>query len=162
MGRQIRFFFDKEDELLFTDYIYENNFLVMDVKANILTKADMIASNDLSFYLTSADSRIDKRGEFIDQITSEVIVYSREKIWNDGMLKPGRLWVELKYWNSSEEHVPKNNQLGQSYNTLKKWIIKNTRISTCKNYYIGKYAYNLYEQSGWKMSAGPKYFAEFK
>jgi len=161
MGRQIRFFFDKEDELLFTDYIYENNFLVMDVKANILTKADMIASNDLSFYLTSTDSRIDKRGEFIDQITSEVIEYSREKIWNDGVLKSGRLWVELKYWNSSGEHIPKSNQLGQSYNTLKKWIIKNTRISTCKNYYIGKHAYNLYEQSGWKMSAGPKCFVEF-
>jgi len=162
LSKQIEFFFSEEDEVLFTNYIYDNNYLTMDSKANVLTKADIVLSNELSFFITFDGSRIEKRNEFIDQITSEVIQYSRHNSWNNGILSCSRLWAEFKYWNSSKEYVAKSSQLNQTYNTLTKWIKKNTRVSICKHYYIGEQAYHLYNQNKLRMAAGPKNFIEFK
>jgi len=162
LGEHIEFFFDVKDETIFTNYIYHNNYVIMDDKANILSEKDIISSNEMSVFIAFSGSRIEKREIFIDQITSEVIQYSRCMNWSDSVLNCGRLWVTYKYWNVLKENITKSNQLNQTYNNLTKWIKKNTRVSVCKHYYIGEQAYNLYSNNKWRMAAGPKSFIEFR
>jgi len=162
LGRQIEFFFGDKDEASFLDFIYGNDYLIMDRKGNFLSKENAQISIELSFFITFNGSQIEKNGEFIDQYSSEIIQNSRCKFWVDDILSHGRIWTQLKYWNSDNEYVEKNSQLNQTYNVLLKWIKKNTRRSICKYYYIGEQAYEQYRQGKWNMSTGAKSFIEFE
>jgi hypothetical protein len=160
MSRQISFFFSPKDEELFIKYLRENDIVFLDKRANEFDKEHLLSSDELSFYLTFSGANIEKSDEFVEQISSEIIKYSRCKT-SKRSIEPGRLWLKLKYWNSENELVEKNQEINHIYSKLVKWIKKNSKISICKYYYIGTNAFNLYSQHNAKMETGPGVFIEF-
>jgi hypothetical protein len=169
MGRQIRFFFDKEDEIVFLNHVYEKNYSILDTKATILGKTDAIESEELQFKIADNSSTIViKDNGYVDDFKSDVIVYSRCKVWKDGDLAQGRIWAEFRYWISSDEIAVKSDEFTKMYNGLARWIKKNSRISINKAWYIGAHAYEQYLQGTLKMDSGSKdritdipYYIEF-
>jgi len=161
VGRQVRFFMTEKDELLFWEKVRGLDYSIFDNEGNTFTVEEASSSNKLSLYLALEDADIVKRGEFIEQIESEVIQFSRCRCWRENILEPGRIWAEFKYWNSQDELTTKSNKFTERYNVLAKWLKKTMKLSTDKSYYIGEHAYKLYQERQYIMQAGPKYIVEF-
>jgi len=165
MGKQVNFFMAEKDELLFLEKVEELGYIIYnddDERNRIqVDKNDIICSNWLELYISFNGANIPKDGEFINQICSEIVQYSRCRSWVEGNLSPGRIWGEFKYWDSNDELATKSSEFNEMYNTLAKWLKKNMKLSTDKSFYIGEYAYQLYKEKQYVMREDPKYTVEF-
>lgn len=162
MGRQIRFFMAPEDEYEFLKTMFELELIILDRQAEQIASSDTKTIEGLSFYITFKNSNIVKTSYgFVDAIGSEVIQCSPNIVKQNGSIRNGRLWVEHKYYDSNQELVEKSIELKKVYDLLSKWIRKNYKLSTCKMFYIGKKAYELYRDGKYRMEAGPQWFIDF-
>ncbi len=88
-----------------------------------------------------------------------------ERYRSQKRIERGRLWVQLKYYSSYDadaQIISKDKWLEDKYNYYKRWIIKNSKISKDKMFYIGKETYVLYKEAGYKMMGGPIVEIEFE
>ena len=161
MGKQVRFFITMEDELILLEKVLKDGYLILNDMGNIFNAQEAIVSNEFSLYFTFYNSNIIKIGEFIEQIESEVIQFSRCRKFNENTFEPSRIWAEFKYWNSQEELIQKSDNFIKMYNVLAKWLKNTMKISICKNYYIGAHAYQLYKDKRCILQDGSKYYVEF-
>ncbi len=161
MGKQIRFFMAKEDELEFYDLVLSSNDFFIDDKQNILDKEALFNSNEITLYIAQPNSNIikDENG-YINIIRSEVIEYSR-CLFRNSNLDYGRLWAEFKFYDSEGELVQKEKWFNDKFSSYRKWIKKNYRVSKSKDFYIGEQAYKLYLTKELEMMATPLIKVEF-
>lgn len=163
MGKQIRFFMTEMDEIVFLETIIENKHVILDDKANILVWKDILTSKTLKLFIALPNPNIlYLEGGFVNPITTEVVDFSRCKEWSAKILNVGRLWVEIKYYDNTQQSQTKSKQFNEMYNNYVKWIKKHFKISKCKDYYIGTDAYQKYKNEGYIMKAGPNQVVEFE
>ena len=164
MGRQINFYFVKDDELKFLARCTENNvtFLQWDVELPQNTEYscfeqlpyDRDVKKQLFICLRSdlpniKYKEIESKWFYIDSTTSPVIEFTRSGIIPmKNILVSGRLWFEMKYWdkdkNGNSILVTKDKKLEELYNSLAKWIRKYCMRLPNGNY-IGPHAMELYK-----------------
>jgi len=162
MGRQILFFFSREDEIEFLTKVHEMGLIIMDEYKNKLFAEDIKTKNDFAYFISYENSNIVITNDYINQIYSDIIKFTCCKSWKEKTLDIGRIWIEMRYYDSSDNLVKKDEILEKIYNQLVRWIKKNTRISTNKFCYIGKHAYKLYKEEGWRMVQGAKVNFDFE
>ncbi len=162
MGKQIRYFMLNEDQVKLVDFVKELSDMIVDNKGIALAVEHIYVSNRSSFYILSQQSKVAYSDNgFIEAFSSDVIQLSKNMIRRQNQVEYGRLWVELKYYDSLGNIVTKDKWLSDKYNMYKKWIIKNCRISKEKDFYIGEATYKLYKSGEYKMMATPVTEVEF-
>ena len=168
MGRQINFFFCKDDLERLINFIDGCNFVMTDVKGNILPKEGAASPEIRQFYFMVDVNRIRKTpgSVFVNGFESEAIEYSKGIGIEEGELKSSRIWAKFKYWNIANELVSKGDEFDRAYKAFVKWIKGNSKISICKGYYIGNHAYEQYKRGKIKAHLstnrdGEKLYAEF-
>lgn len=163
MSRQIRFLLLNGDETEFVKLVTDFGDTKVDDKGKELTTEEALRPEVLGFYIVSSQSIIvkDKKYGFITPDLSDAIEFSRSIVCQPGCVRFGRLWVKLDYWGENGKKIRKEKWLNDKYNIYKKWIVKNCKLSKDKYFYIGKEAYRLYKEEGYKMMATPKSEVEF-
>lgn len=169
MGRQIRFYMLSKDEMEFVNKVIKSGDYFVDDKGNKLTLDDL--KKEMLVWIVSPKSRIVKNHwGHIDDDQVDGIQFVRSKIWEKSQVwaqrnvQEGRLWVQLKYYSSfspDAQIITKEKWLEDKYKFYKRWIVKHTRISKDKFFYIGEETYLLYK-GGLKMMQGPKTEIEFE
>jgi len=76
-------------------------------------------------------------------------------IGKDNHVEHGRIWYQTQYYDAMGVIKKKHKRLIDQYNNYKKWILKNYRISKCRDFYIGEEAYKLYKSGEYRMMATP-------
>jgi hypothetical protein len=161
MGRQTNFYFTSKDDAGFLDFIEQNGMIIYSYEAKILTRAEADSYDESELFLSFHNAEIFMRVTSIEQLSSEVIQYSRSICKEGKRLWTGRIWSELRKYDDKWKKVEKNPELTAFYNVLSKWIKKESKISVCKSFYIGKDAYERYKNDNWIMVSGPKTTVEF-
>ena len=162
MGKQVRFFMSRKDEIDFLKIIVQLNNFILDNKAYLLTVEEAEVSTDLSFFITSQDLVISKDNNgFVDPIVAEAIQFSRCMVLENKYLRSGRIWAEFKYYDNSKKLKTKSKEFSTMYSVCEKWIKKNFKRSKCKDYYIANDAYSAYKEDRVILVAGPKQAIEF-
>jgi hypothetical protein len=83
--------------------------------------------------------------EYIDPIEEPVIEFTRTAVSHDErVIRQGRLWVEMKFWNDEQELVEKPQELAKWYNALTRWVKKHVPR---QEVLIGGYPYKEYISS---------------
>jgi len=165
MGRQIDFFFTSEDEDNFITFVTENGGLIIDRNGDQYFKPES-GDNESPFsrqlYIKFLQSKIMiRRSGYVENTNSDVIEFTRCISYKPKCLSYGRLWAEFILYNERGQPFRKDKWFEDKYNTYKKWIIKNCKISNDKHFYIGPLAYLLYKNEDYKMSSGPIYDVAF-
>lgn len=163
MGRQIRFFMVQQDERRFLDFIVARHDKILLPKfGKVPIDVHAFSANDAyQFFITTTQGKLVERGGFIDELTSDVIEFDRCKIKNGREMDYGRLWVETKFWDEQGQLVTKEKWVNDFYESYRKWIRKEYRLSKDKGFYIAEEAYRLYRAGKLKMMATPKLAVEF-
>jgi hypothetical protein len=166
MGRQIGFFMINEDETELIKIVIESGDIFIDDKGEKISPDEI--KNDYLFWIVSPQSKIVMTDYgHVDDDRVEAIQFERSQIIDQQIVRPGRLWVQLRYYSSKGENyriITKDKWLEKKYNVYKRWIIKNCTINKDKilRYYIGKETYRLYKEEGYRMMTGPKVEIEFE
>lgn len=167
MGRQIQFFMSAEDESEFIEVVRESGDRVLRERLQNGSPEDVTDSpslpGDYQFYLASRQSKIvESKNGFIDPYDSDVIEFSRSRTLKGNAMDPGRLWVEMRYWDRENRLIVKEDWLLKRYEFYRRWIQKHYRKSKTGPFYlyIGEGAYRLY-LSGVKMMISPIRAEEF-
>lgn len=155
----------ESDEEEFVRFVFESNDYLISLKDQNLTLETILHSTyqDLSmYYIASPNSCINKfNNGFVDHYTSDVIEFSRSRLEQDHTTFYWRLWAEFKYFDEKGEVISKDKWFSNKFETYRKWIKKNYRISKDKNYYIGEHAYELYTEGKLIPISSPTYIIEF-
>lgn len=137
MGKQINFLMDKEFEEKFLQYILVDGILLFEGDNKVPERIKILpkpfsGKGWFSLYLFKeefADLFIkETKGgiKYIDAIKSPVIEFNRTVIRESAKeISRGRLWVEMKFYNESENLIIKTKVLDDWYKNLSKWIKKN-------------------------------------
>ena len=138
MGKQIRFYMDQETELELIEEILKNGKIIYDSITDIQPPIQIDNMQELK---QSQDNKINvlyfyrpEYGVIVTHVLpdkkialksseSPVIEFMKTRVNHDEKeIYPGRLWVEMKYWDAAEEFVDKPEELAKWYASLVKWI----------------------------------------
>lgn len=173
MGRQTRFFMVGKDEVKFFEIIGEFGDLTVDDRANpinlnkvrefpVYTDERIDPPPITQFFVIPPELNVRKtENGFIDQISSDVIEFSRCSITDKNIVWEGRIWAEFRYYDENDQLVKKEKWFEQKFNKYSRWIKKNLRISIDKDSYIGEEAYRLYKEKGYRMMNSPNVEIKF-
>lgn len=134
MGIQVNFYIDNKLQQEFIKYIYECGCKIMDCisagnKLNIYDSFDNVVFIGRPLYIcnpSDLDNIFIKPWGQIDPLDSHIIEFIPTSINSlDMEMGQGRIWFE-KYVYINEERKIKNQLLLDLYNSLCKWIKKNT------------------------------------
>lgn len=145
MGKQISFYMDENDENAFFDFI-QNNGVVFWAKPHQdpepTTKLpDKSESGWFKLYLYKecfgpmVYAEVTGGHKYINSTIAPVIDFSRTVILTDSKnINPGRLWLEMKYYDENGRLIVKDESINDWYNELFKWIKKNLKyIEICNS-----------------------------
>ena len=166
MENQKEFFLTSKDEELIIKLIKENNDLLINEmggkilefgKPVVYSSSKPLDSKIIkkAFIYTSKSRIIKDKNGFVNELFSDVIEFSRCEVKNEKHLWNGRIWVETKYYYDNQEIEKKPDWLNIKYNYYQRWIKKNLMPNKDNNFYIGKDAYKLYKEEGYKMKNSP-------
>lgn len=165
MGRQICFFIAESDEEEFVRFVFESNDFIVSPRNQKLTLKSILDSTyqDLSkYYIVTANSCINQFSSgIIDPTISDVIEFKRSRIEKDNKTFYWRLWAEFKYYDEDGEVILKEKWFRNKFDSYRKWIKKNYRISKDKDFYIGDGAFKLYNEGNLIPIASASYLIEF-
>ncbi|KKK36118.1 hypothetical protein WQ57_21145 [Mesobacillus campisalis] len=151
MGKQIRFYIDRELEKDLIHFVIANGGEILFEGENL--KPISVTSLPEPFsgkgwftsYLYKADFgelkyiSLPNKRLVIDSTKSPVIEFSRTIIRSIGKNKEisgGRFWLEMKYWNGENQLVQKPVELDQWYKALSKWIKEHVPKDKESNSYV--------------------------
>ena len=155
MGRQLRFFTAKEDEMAFFEYITDKGYIILEKKGKLFSALEVNNSEEYKFYITFNDARIINMGNYIDEAKSDVVEFMRCIFRNKNVIDYGRIWAELKPQYSGDNEIVKSEKLSVLYNCMAKYIKNNMKLSKCKAFYIADNAYAGYKEKRIVMSSNP-------
>lgn len=151
--KDIYFFMDEEDLKQFINFIYAQGDMLIykevDEKGDYqpLKKDDELS--EYKYLIYNPEFKIVLYKTFskrtINESSAEVIEFIPCGYEADHIIRSGRLFVEMTYFNENRERIIKNDNLDKKYKKYKKYIAKYYKISKNKRYYIGPSAYKKYE-----------------
>jgi hypothetical protein len=163
MGRQVRFFMDRNDEKRFVEFVRSSRDVVIlpydspDPRFPPLNDLPDYSSDNFSFMLWLFNPRVSSRLETdyvpeqhhytIDRDTSSVVEFSRT-IREGNIVRPGRLWAEFKYLDPDRKWALKEPEFKKWYESLAKWIRKNYSREIDPDFYFGPGALKLVKEGG--------------
>jgi hypothetical protein len=152
MGRQINFFLLGEDEKELYDFVLNNGDTIINDIAQTISYEIVVQNPYRQVFVKLPQSSIKKYKEsnFIDVFKSSLLEINRTWI-REKRIEAGRLYVDLFYFDSNNMKQKKGKWLEDRFAYYKKWIIKHSKISINKGYYIGNYTYKLYKEKGFQM-----------
>jgi hypothetical protein len=173
MGKQIRFYMLKDDEVEFLNWLI-NNHEVTFLRQTFIDKNDMcinpliplpknepkdryilitIKNNSVSDFGIKRDGYnykypkplINKinHSMYIDEDNANVIEFSRCILNPEGKLVQGRLWVEL-YSFINNKYIYKGDDLSDLYASINKWIRRNFKKIKGQDGYFGTKAAQVF------------------
>lgn len=152
MGKQTRFYMEREKEEEFVKFAYENGFYIleeclnMDKVCEYKTFEEYILFHKfgkLYFYKEEYNNLIidNEFPAYVDELESDVIEFSRTGYaFDNKCIYEGRIWFEYKYYDDNENLVIKKEQLVKDYEMLSKWIKKKAPL---KEYHHGDFNDNF-------------------
>lgn len=170
MGRQIRFWAIQKDYEELSEILLQNDIIVLTRSGNRLEPSNK------KFYTVFGTEQcvLTKEGFYLkykpdnafDPWNSEVIEFifcrpNKLKITDSNgcriirtCYEHGRLWYDPNFYDENFNKNPKCKELSSMYDTLKRYIKKNYKISKCKCGYIGPYAYDEYLKGNYISCSG--------
>lgn len=151
MGRQIRFFMDNGDEERFLDFVKTTgDVVVLPLHSSVANPESVPALPDISapfgyfvwLYNRSVPGNLEttyvpaQKYYTVDEEKSPVIEFSRS-IREGRIIRPGRLWVELKYIDDDGDWKFKEPEFKEWYEQLAKWIRKHYSHEINPDFYFG-------------------------
>lgn len=131
MSKQINYYMDKETELNFIKYVYDNAFIFIKWSdGNLVNPYD---DKSLFYYITREIYLpfLKFRNNAVDVLNCLVIEYTRNNIIeNKKIVTRGRLYISDAY--KENEYSAYMNDFNGDYNKLKKWI----KTNVPNQYYI--------------------------
>ncbi len=135
MGRQINFYMYKDIQYRFIEYLKENEYTFLDVRALTISDTLLDGQNVLYLYKQEYGNIImSQNGSNQMNILDSPIIEFRKTMVKDEKHRiiRGRVWIESQYYNDDGIAIYKKEMFLNDYQKISRWIKKNVPYQQIK------------------------------